>query len=94
MRGNRRSNEDQPATPGIVKFRMIGSQSDLTRAARVMDELIRPGVEVMEVSHPYQNHREPGYRVYVTLRLDPDPRFWPPLPRELYQPRREIPDGE
>jgi hypothetical protein len=82
-----------------VKVRLSGDVPAVTEALRVLfrarhDE----GFEMSEASGPYPNRREPGYRVYVTLRFPPEnadragrrtaaKQSAAPLP----QPRRHLP---
>ena len=54
--------------PGVVKIRLAGDPADLTHLAQL---LARAGgaVEVIEESAPYANRRDPGCRLYLTVRI-------------------------
>jgi hypothetical protein len=53
--------------PGVVKLRLSGTAADIG----VLDGLLAalPGVEVLDRSGVYANRRDPGERVYLTVRL-------------------------
>jgi hypothetical protein len=73
-----------PATPrsetqaDYVKVRVSGDTQGIATALRILHDTSHiKGFEIAEESRPYANRREPGFRVYVTLRFpadDPAPR--------------------
>jgi hypothetical protein len=68
----------QSSSGAYVKVRVSGDTPGVARALRVLrDASETGGFEIAEESRPYPNHREPGFRVYVTLRFPvpdgPDP---------------------
>lgn len=53
--------------PGVVRVRLSGAVGDIEVLAAL---LAAPGVvEVIEKSAPYPNRRDPGERVYLTLKV-------------------------
>jgi hypothetical protein len=54
--------------PGVVKIRLSGDPADTALLAAVI--AASPAVEVIEQSAPYPNRRDPGERVYLTVRVD------------------------
>lgn len=68
----RRETETGAKSPGdtYAKVRVSGDAPAVTSTLRVLRVTSETeGFEVAEVSRPYANHREPGFRVYVTLRF-------------------------
>lgn len=66
----------QPATaPGVVKVRLAGAPADVAALQETLALLARSraelpyGIEVLEQSAPYPNRRDPGERLYLTLRI-------------------------
>jgi hypothetical protein len=55
--------------PGVVKIRLSGAAEDLEVVAEVLAGYPGAGVEVLDRSAPYPNRRDPGVRVYLTLRI-------------------------
>jgi hypothetical protein len=60
-----------PAAPGVVLVRLLGSRSDLAALAGLVAGL--PGVEILTAHGPRPNRRDPGERVYLTVRIDQPP---------------------
>ena len=59
--------------PADVQLRVSGDLPAIASALRVLRDAAEiEGLEFGEMSRPYPNRREPGYRVYVTLRFPPD----------------------
>ena len=56
----------QAGMPGVVRVRLIGEASDI---GRVRELLAATGAEVMTASGQRVNRRDPGVRVYLTVRL-------------------------
>jgi hypothetical protein len=53
-----------------VKVRLSGILPGVSAAVRVLTAAAEAeGFEVAEVSQPYQNRRDPGFRLYVMLRF-------------------------
>jgi hypothetical protein len=53
-----------------VEVRLTGDAPAIDSALRVLRDAARgEGFEVSPPSRPYPNRREPGYRVYLALRL-------------------------
>jgi hypothetical protein len=53
-----------------VKVRLIGILPGVSAAVRVLTAAGEAeGLEVAEVSQAYPNRRDPGFRLYVTLRF-------------------------
>jgi hypothetical protein len=68
-----------PATPrsetqaDYVKVWVSGDAHGIAAALRILhDASDIEGFEIAEESRPYANRREPGFRVYVTLRFPAD----------------------
>ena len=63
----------EPGTAaGVVKVRLSGAPDDVAAvAALITDYDGAPGIEIIERSAPYPNRRDPGERVYLTVRLAP-----------------------
>lgn len=60
----------KPSSGAYVRVRVSGDTPGVARALRVLhDASENGGFEIAEESRPYPNHREPGFRVYVTLRF-------------------------
>ena len=58
------------ALPGMVKVRLSGEQHALYALAAML--AANPAVEILAgPDGPYRNRREPGYRVYLTVRVPP-----------------------
>lgn len=56
-----------------VEFRLSGDLPGIATALRVLRDAAEiEGFEIGEPSRPYPNRREPGYRVYLALRLPAD----------------------
>jgi hypothetical protein len=53
----------------VVKIRIIGDQADAEVVAEILAAYPGAGVEVLDRSAPYPNRRDPGVRVYLTLRI-------------------------
>ncbi len=61
------------SAPADVKVRVSGDMPGIASVLRVLHDAAQiEGFEVAERSRPYPNRREPGYRVYVTLRFPPE----------------------
>jgi hypothetical protein len=58
--------------PGVVKIRLSGALPDITALAALLG-CLAPGIDLIEVSQPYPNRRDPGARLYLTLRIPADP---------------------
>jgi hypothetical protein len=58
---------------GVVKVRLSGDPGDLEVVAEILARFGGAGVQILDRSAPYPNRRDPGQRVYLTLRLtDPE----------------------
>jgi hypothetical protein len=53
--------------PGVVKIRLSGATGDVEVLADVLSA--SPSAEVIDRSAPYPNRRDPGERVYLTVRI-------------------------
>lgn len=53
--------------PGVVKIRLSGAAGDVEVLADVLSA--SPTAEVIDRSSPYPNRRDPGERVYLTVRI-------------------------
>ena len=53
--------------PGVVKIRLSGEAADSALLAAII--AASPAVEVIEQSAPYPSRRDPGERVYLTVRV-------------------------
>jgi hypothetical protein len=53
--------------PGVVKVRLSGDASCAALLAAIIGA--SPAVDVIEQSAPYPNRRDPGERVYLTVRV-------------------------
>jgi hypothetical protein len=60
--------------PGVVKARLSGTVEDIEIVAEILTGVPGAGVEVLDRSAPYPNRRDPGVRVYLTLRISEVPR--------------------
>lgn len=61
------------SAPADVKVRVSGDLPGIASVLRVLRDAAEiEGFEVSDLSRPYPNRREPGYRVYVTLRFPPE----------------------
>lgn len=59
--------------PGVVKVRLSGAPDDVAMVATLLTDYDgAPGVQIIERSAPYPNRRDPGERVYLTVRLAPE----------------------
>ena len=59
-----------PLAPGVVQVRLNGDQDDAAAMAGVLAAV--PGLEILTgPDGPYPNRRQPGHRLYLTLRLTP-----------------------
>lgn len=55
---------------GYVKVRLLGILPGVSAAVRVLTAAAEAeGFEVAEVSQAYPNRRDPGFRLYITLRF-------------------------
>jgi hypothetical protein len=57
---------------GVVKIRLSGAAGDIEALADVLSA--SPATEVIDRSAPYPNRRDPGERVYLTLRITEEAR--------------------
>jgi hypothetical protein len=63
------------AAPGVAQVRLSGQPEDTTALVSVLERLasgqtLSPaGIEILTRSAPYVNRREPGQRVYLTVRV-------------------------
>jgi hypothetical protein len=55
--------------PGVVKIRLSGELADIEAVAALIGAGLGQTVEEIERSAPYPNRRDPGVRVYLTLRI-------------------------
>jgi hypothetical protein len=58
--------------PGVVKARLSGAPEDVEYLARFLAGggiLAGEDIEVLDQSAPYPNRRDPGERVYLTVRV-------------------------
>ena len=60
--------------PGIVKIRLSGAAGDVAMVAALLTDYDGCGIDVIEQSAPYPNRRDPGERVYLTVRIGPGER--------------------
>jgi hypothetical protein len=60
--------------PGIVKVRLSGAAGDVAAVAALLTDYADCGIDVIEQSAPYPNRRDPGERVYLTVRIGPGER--------------------
>ena len=61
------SGQDRPA-PGVVQVRLSGHQADAGALAAVLASI--PAVQILSgPDGPYPNRRQPGHRLYLTVRL-------------------------
>jgi hypothetical protein len=59
------------ALPGMVKVRLSGELPAVDTLAAILAG--HPAVNLLTgPDGPYRNHREPGYRVYLTVRVPSD----------------------
>lgn len=57
-------------TPGVVKVRLSGDMAGLDALTVIL--AADPAVEVLTgPDGPYPNRRDPGHRVYLTVRIPP-----------------------
>jgi hypothetical protein len=57
---------------GVVKIRLSGAAGDVEVLAGVLGS--SPAAEVIDRSAPYPNRRDPGERVYLTVRITEEAR--------------------
>jgi len=62
----------QPA--GVVKVRLSGTAGDVAVVAALLTGYDGCGIDVIEQSAPYPDRRDPGERVYLTVRIGPGER--------------------
>ncbi len=55
--------------PGVVKVRLSGEPAGLEHLARFLTSDAGPAIEVIEESGLYANRRDPGWRLYLTVRV-------------------------
>jgi hypothetical protein len=60
--------------PGVVKVRLSGDPADAEVVAEILAGFPGAGVEVLDRSAPYPNRRDPGVRLYLTLKVSEVPR--------------------
>lgn len=59
--------------PGVVKIRLSGAPDDVAMMATLITDYDgAPGIEIIERSAPRVNRRDPGERVYLTVRVAPE----------------------
>ena len=59
--------------PAAVKVRVSGDMPGIAAALLVIHDAARTwGFEISGQTRPYPNRREPGHRVYITLRFPPE----------------------
>jgi len=93
-----RSRSRAGQAPGVVRVRLSGAPADVQAAAGLLAALaeLATGLDLIQTSRPYLNDREPGERVYLTIRLTtptpPGQRPQPPAtPRPALPLRRPHP---
>ena len=65
------SGQDRPA-PGVVHVRLTGVLADAEALAAVLAGI--PGVQILTgPDGPYPSRRQPGHRLYLTVRLTQPP---------------------
>ena len=57
--------------PGVVKLRLSGALPDIAAVASLLG-CLTGGIDLIDVSAPYPNHRDAGARLYLTIRLAAD----------------------
>ena len=83
--------------PGVVKIRLSGAAPDIAAVASLLGYAAGPGgLDLVDMSQRYPNRRDPGERVYLTVRIIiPAPRgasAQPPgTPRPALPQRRPLP---
>jgi hypothetical protein len=58
--------------PGVVKIRLAGEPADLENLAHLLSRggaCTDAAIEVIGESALYANRRDPGYRLYLTVRI-------------------------
>ncbi len=55
--------------PGVVKIRLSGGPADLNWMTALLAVYDGCGIEIIERSAPRRNRRDPGARVYLTVRV-------------------------
>ena len=82
--------QDRPA-PGVVQVRLSGHPDDADALAAVLATI--PAVQILTgPDGPYPNRRQPGHRLYLTLRLTQPPSKPEPGRTTPHQPDRSGPD--
>lgn len=56
-----------PGQPGLTEVRLSGDPAGIDAAAAVL----AAGSEILTRRGPYPNRRDPGVRVYLTIRVPP-----------------------
>jgi hypothetical protein len=59
---------------GVVKIRLSGASGEVAVVAALLTGYNGCGIEVIGQSAPYPNRRDPGERVYLTVRIGPGER--------------------
>ena len=59
---------------GQVKIRLSGASGDVAMVAALLTGYDGRGIDVIEQSAPYPNRRDPGERIYLTVRIGPGER--------------------
>jgi hypothetical protein len=54
--------------PGVVKVRLLGDEAACTVIAAILTA--SQDAEILTASAPYANDREPGIRLYLTVRAN------------------------
>ena len=67
------ASEQAGPAAGVVKVRLSGAPDDVAMVATLITDYDgAPGVEIIDRSAPYANRRDPGERVYLTVRVAPE----------------------
>ena len=53
--------------PGVVKVRLSGDVADMDMVTAM---LAAAGAEILDQSAPRPNRRDPGERIYLTIRIE------------------------
>jgi hypothetical protein len=66
-------NRQAGQAPGVVKIRLSGEPADLESLTHILScgPTKTEAIEVIEESALYANRRDPGCRLYLTVRLTP-----------------------
>ena len=67
MSGSGPVSREAGLAPGVVRVRVSGAAGDVDVVAAVFGGA--DGIEVVETSARYPNRRDPGERLYLTVRL-------------------------